>query len=93
MNLLEELKINAVKIVSELYKLDCSITDILLDKTRKEIEGDYTLVVFPFVKHAKKAPDKVAEEIGQAFTSALEYVEGFNVIKKKHRGCSSKRYL
>ncbi|MBR6830850.1 MAG: arginine--tRNA ligase [Tidjanibacter sp.] len=54
---------------------------IQIQKTRKEFEGDYTLVVFPFLKRSRKAPDATANEIGEALVKACADVKGFNVIK------------
>ncbi len=53
---------NAVK---ALYDLDATDAQIQLQKTRPEFEGNITLVVFPFVKLARKAPQAVAQEIGE----------------------------
>ena len=78
-------------VLKELYNLDIEIDKNLVQKTRKEFEGDFTIVVFPYVKAARKAPDAVANEIGAklqeklcAFTTA-DGVQGsisaFNVVK------------
>ena len=56
--------------------------DLQLQKTRKEFEGDYTLVVFPLLRTSRKSPDATAEEIGAALAARLpEQVKGYNVIK------------
>lgn len=70
-----ELQIGAV--LQELYGLEVSVE---LQATRKEFEGDNTLVVFPFVRAAKKAPEAVAQEIGQALLDKGA-ISGFNVVK------------
>ncbi|MBQ9705489.1 MAG: arginine--tRNA ligase [Paludibacteraceae bacterium] len=51
--------------VRELYALDADPKMIQLQKTRPEFEGDITLVVFPFVKAARKAPAAVATDLGE----------------------------
>ena len=51
--------------VKALYEVDASDSQIQLQKTRPEFEGNITLVVFPFVKLARKAPAQVAAEIGE----------------------------
>ena len=51
--------------VKALYNVDAEDSQIQLQKTRPEFEGNITLVVFPFVKLARKAPAQVAEEIGE----------------------------
>ena len=56
-------------------------SQIQIQKTRKEFEGDYTLVVFPLVKMARKAPEAVATEIGEKIVASAEEFSSFNVIK------------
>ena len=51
--------------VKALYDVDAADSQIQLQKTRPEFEGNITLVVFPFVKIARKAPAQVAAEIGE----------------------------
>ena len=51
--------------VKALYDFDAADAQIQLQKTRPEFEGNITLVVFPFVKIARKAPAQVASEIGE----------------------------
>jgi arginyl-tRNA synthetase len=53
---------------------------IQLQKTRKEFEGDFTLVVFPLIKLLKKAPAEVGEELG-SHLGQLPQISGYNVIK------------
>lgn len=67
--------------ISELYGTNVKADDIALQPTKKEFEGDYTFVVFPYVKLAKKAPEQVAKEIGEKALSFGNVVVGFNVIK------------
>lgn len=61
-NIITQLTQQAVK---ELYGIDASDAQIQLQKTRPEFEGNITLVVFPFVKLARKAPAQTASEIGE----------------------------
>jgi len=65
MTLEETLKQHAKAAVKALYGIDAQDNQIQLQKTRPEFEGNITLVVFPFVKLARKAPAQVAAEIGQ----------------------------
>ena len=51
--------------VKALYGVEAGDSQIQLQKTRPEFEGNITLVVFPFVKTARKAPQAVAQEIGE----------------------------
>jgi len=52
-----------------------------LDQTRPEFEGDFTLVVFPFVRASRKSPEATAEEIGNALMKGSSLISSFNVIK------------
>lgn len=73
------------KAVSEalknLYNIDTPAENVVLQKTKKEFSGDYTIVVFPFVKKARKSPEMVAGELGEAVKNMLEEVSDYNVIK------------
>ncbi|MDP4292550.1 MAG: arginine--tRNA ligase, partial [Bacteroidota bacterium] len=70
-----------VTTVNKLYNLALTTADISLQKTRKEFVGDYTLIVFPFVKAARKSPVQCATEIGEALQANYDIVESFNVIQ------------
>ena len=52
-----------------------------LQKTRAEFEGNLTLVVFPFLKMSKKAPEATAQEIGEYLKANCKAVSGYNVVK------------
>lgn len=67
--------------LKELYGIEQAPDSIVLQDTRREFRGDYTLVVFPYVKQARKSPEAVANEIGEAVKKNMPLVEGFNVIK------------
>lgn len=65
MTLEQQITILAKAAVKSLYQFDAEDAQIQLQKTRPEFEGNITLVVFPFVKIARKAPAQVAAEIGE----------------------------
>ena len=67
--------------VKALYGMEASEKMLQLQKTRSEFEGNLTLVVFPFVKAAKKSPEQTAQEIGQDLVDNCSAVEKFNVVK------------
>jgi len=52
-----------VDAVKELYEYDISENNVIIQKTRKEFIGDYTINVFPFLKHSKKNPEQTASEL------------------------------
>ncbi len=55
--------------------------EVQIQKTRKEFEGDYTLVVFPFLKQSRKSPEQTAEEVGKKICESCLEVESYNVVK------------
>ena len=67
--------------VKALYGMEANEKMLQLQKTRSECEGNLTLVVFPFVKAAKKSPEQTAQEIGQYLVDNCSAVEKFNVVK------------
>jgi arginyl-tRNA synthetase len=67
--------------VKALYGMDATEKMVQLQKTRSEFEGNLTLVVFPFVRAAKKSPEQTAEEIGQWLQEHCEAVDKYNVVK------------
>lgn len=64
-----------------LYAIEVKADDITLQNTRKDFQGDFTLVVFPYVKQARKSPEATANEIGQAVQQQLAAVAQYNVVK------------
>jgi arginyl-tRNA synthetase len=84
MSLEEQISRLAKEAVQALYGVEAGDSQIQLQKTRPEFEGNITLVVFPFVKQARKAPAQVAEEIGhwisdngQGLVARYNAVQGF----------------
>ena len=67
--------------IKELYGQEIPEKLATLQKTRAEFEGNLTLVVFPFLKMSKKAPEATAEEIGQYLKENCSAVSGYNVVK------------
>ncbi len=67
--------------VNELYGVEVAAQSIVPQATRKEFEGNLTIVVFPFLRASHKAPDATAQEIGEHLAAHCEAVEKFNVIK------------
>ena len=77
---LEEILIPKVQeAVKNLYGVEITPAQVQFQKTRAEFEGDITLVVFPFVKAARKAPAMVAQEVGEALVGEL--VEKYNAVQ------------
>ena len=71
----------AQEAVKALYGQEVPEKMVQLQKTRSEFEGNLTLVVFPFVKMARKSPEQTAQEIGEYLQEHCGAVEKFNVVK------------
>ncbi len=67
--------------VKALYGQEVPEKMVQLQKTRSEFEGSLTLVVFPFVKMAKKSPEQTAQELGEYLVANCEAISKFNVVK------------
>ena len=67
------------KCLTELYS--ATEQSIQFQKTRKDFEGDITLVVFPLLRASKKGPEQTAEEIGIYLKENVAEVTNFNVVK------------
>ena len=67
--------------VKALYGQDVPEKMVQLQKTRSEFEGNLTLVVFPFVKMARKSPEQTAQELGDYLVQHCEAVSKYNVVK------------
>jgi arginyl-tRNA synthetase len=73
---------NEAKIaVEKLYGVIAEASQLQIQKTRKEFEGDYTLVAFPLLKISKKNPEATSQEIGQYLVDNCKQIVRFNVIK------------
>ena len=70
-----------VKGIKQLYHQDVEESLISIQDTRKEFEGQATIVVFPFVRFSKKSPEQTANDLGEYLVANLEVVTAFNVVK------------
>ena len=71
----------ADKAVRTLYGQEFDLSRLTIERTRKEIEGDYTLVVFPLLKLSRKSPELTATEFGGILMKELPEISSFRVIK------------
>jgi len=70
-----------VKGIKQLYNEDVAESLISIQDTRKEFEGQATIVVFPFVRYSKKSPEQTANDLGVYLVENLKEVTAFNVVK------------
>ncbi|MCL2681867.1 MAG: arginine--tRNA ligase [Bacteroidales bacterium] len=68
-------------IVNNAFCLTIESSQIQIQKTLKDFEGNLTVVVFPFVKVAKKSPEQTAQFIGERLVEMCKEVSKFNVVK------------
>jgi arginyl-tRNA synthetase len=78
MNFIIDATVEAVK---QLYQTDITPADVSLQETRKEFEGQVTIVTFPFTRFSRKSPEQTGAEIGEYLKNELAEVSAFNVIK------------
>ena len=71
----------AVEAVKELYGAQIDAAQVMPQATKKEFEGNLTIVVFPLLRASHKAPDVTATELGNYLVAHCDAVEKFNVIK------------
>jgi arginyl-tRNA synthetase len=82
MNTIENLLIPQIKVaVKSLYSLEIADSLVQIQKTRKEFDGDFTLVVFPLLKTSRKSPEQTGSDIGEYLKKNSDIIIGFNVIK------------
>jgi arginyl-tRNA synthetase len=70
-----------VKAIKQLYQTDVAPAAISLQETRKEFEGQITIVTFPFTKFSRKGPEQTGAEIGEYLKNEIKEIAAFNVIK------------
>ncbi len=81
MNIENIIHVAVSQTLKELYSFEPAVNSIQLQITRKDFDGDITLVVFPFLRHSKKSPEETGREIGEHLQAKIDEVESFNVIK------------
>ena len=81
MSLIQEIKVNAAKVLNEIYQIEFPIESVQVNDTKPEFVGDYTIVTFPFTKQTKQKPEEVAEKLGTALVALNTIFTSYNVIK------------
>jgi len=75
------LKEKVIDAVQKIYGQLAEEKTIQIQRTRKDFEGDFTLVVFPLLRVSKKPPEQTASEIGEYLKSEVSEIKDYNVIK------------
>ncbi|MBM3402424.1 MAG: arginine--tRNA ligase [Bacteroidetes bacterium] len=69
------------KAVSALYQSEIELDSIVIQETRKEFEGQITVVTFPFTRFSKKLPEQTGAEIGDYLLKFIPEINAYNVVK------------
>ena len=77
----EILKNHIATAFKSVYQIDVDSQSIVLENTKPDFEGDYTFVVFAYLKISKKNPEQTANDIGNYLVENAKEVQSFNVIK------------
>jgi len=82
MNLITLLKQTTSSSLDSLYQVKIQPDQVLVNATKPEFEGDYTIVLFAFVKQLGKSPEQLGNELGNAMQNALpQIITNFNIVK------------
>jgi arginyl-tRNA synthetase len=82
MELVPGIKLAVQTVLAEKYNYQIDSSDILVNETKPEFEGDYTVVLFSFSKFLKESPDVLGHKMGEALLALKpDWFAGFNVIK------------
>jgi len=82
MSVVSQIKSDAVKALNQLYNFSLDENQIQVNATKPEFEGEYTIVLFPFIKQLKKSPEMLGQELGKYLVeNNKDIFSDFNVIK------------
>jgi len=77
----ERIRKAVAEAIIELYETEVDSGIIQVQATRKDLTGDFTLVVFPLLRISKKNPVLTGEEIGQKLIEKIQDIDSFEVVK------------
>ncbi|GAA0543161.1 arginine--tRNA ligase [Chitinophaga japonensis] len=82
MSVVQSIRSAAAAAIKSLYNQDIPISDIAINVTKPEFEGEYTIVVFSFTKFSRQKPEETGKNLGDYLVSHFpELIAGFNVVK------------
>jgi arginyl-tRNA synthetase len=82
MSIIKRIQPLVIKALKDLYGYDLAVSDLTISTTKPEFDGDYTIVLFSFVKQLKKSPEQLGQELGAALQkSDPGLFTQYNVIK------------
>lgn len=81
MDIIHKIQSNVKQALAEVYAHEADASSVLINVTKKDFKGDYTVVIFPFVKVIRKSPIEIGTEIGTWLQEHTKEVVGFNCIQ------------
>lgn len=82
MQLIQNLKQATANAIQTIYQVQIKSEQVLVNATKPEIEGDYTIVLFAFVKQLGKSPDELGNALGEAVKASMPgIITDFNIVK------------
>jgi arginyl-tRNA synthetase len=82
MQLIQNLKQATANAIQAIYQVQIKSEQVLVNATKPEIEGDYTIVLFAFVKQLGKSPDELGNALGEAVKNSMPgIITDFNIVK------------
>jgi arginyl-tRNA synthetase len=82
MDIIDQIRTATRQVLHDSYQYSMDAKDILVNETKPEFEGDYTVVLFSFMKTLKKSPEILGNELGQILINSYpDLFSGYNVIK------------
>ena len=82
MKLIQNLKQATANALKDIYQVQVESEQVLVNATKPEIEGDYTIVLFAFVKQIGKSPDELGDALGTAIKASMPgIITDFNIVK------------
>ncbi len=82
MNIVDQIKEHAQQAIKNVFEQEVGYELLTVNSTKPEFEGDYTLVLFSFVKQLRKSPEQIGEALGQNMVQQFpEFYSSYNVIK------------
>ena len=82
MSIVQKIKEASARAIEELYQVTIAPEDVLVNQTKPEFEGNYTVVLFSLIKQLKRSPEQLGQEIGSRLVAENgDLFTGHNVIK------------
>lgn len=82
MSVVQKIKEVSAKAIEDIFKMPVVADDILVNQTKPEFEGDYTVVLFALIKQVKQSPEQLGKTIGDYLVEKnKDFFNGYNVIK------------